>query len=108
MPLFHLDLYRIKDSAEARDTGLEDYIGNEGVTLIEWPSRAEEVLPDDCITVRISGRGDTAMYLDSEDLDSEKADSNKNSTLASPSTESTRTITIIYPEPGIQSGRPKP
>lgn len=46
LPLFHFDVYRISDPDEMLDVGLEEYLyAGEGVCLIEWPSRIEELLP---------------------------------------------------------------
>lgn len=42
LPLFHADLYRLETPA-ALDLGLEDYLEDEGVTVVEWGER----LPDD-------------------------------------------------------------
>lgn len=42
LPLFHADLYRLETTA-ALDLGLEDYLEDEGVTVVEWGER----LPDD-------------------------------------------------------------
>lgn len=38
-PLYHLDLYRLKNPAEVWELGLEDML-DEGICLIEWPERA--------------------------------------------------------------------
>jgi tRNA threonylcarbamoyladenosine biosynthesis protein TsaE len=43
--LYHVDLYRIESSAEAFALGLEDYIYDEGVTVIEWAERAKDIMP---------------------------------------------------------------
>lgn len=43
--LFHFDLYRIKNPQELLDIGLEDYLQPHVVCLIEWPERAEQILP---------------------------------------------------------------
>jgi tRNA threonylcarbamoyladenosine biosynthesis protein TsaE len=45
LPLFHLDLYRIKSEKEAIDIGLEEYIPSNGVTIIEWPEWISSILP---------------------------------------------------------------
>lgn len=45
MPLFHADLYRIKDTHEAEMLGLEEYFDRGGITVIEWAERAPELLP---------------------------------------------------------------
>jgi len=38
LPLFHIDLYRLEGGA-ALDLGLEDYLEDDGVTVIEWGER---------------------------------------------------------------------
>src|SRR5258705_2163521 len=43
-PIAHLDLYRLSGPAEAAELGFEEAAGR-GVTIIEWPERAEELLP---------------------------------------------------------------
>lgn len=43
-PLYHVDLYRLKDETELLDLGLLDMIET-GVTVIEWPELAENLLP---------------------------------------------------------------
>ena len=46
IPLFHFDVYRIGDPEEMLDVGLDEYLDSEeGVCLIEWPSRIAELLP---------------------------------------------------------------
>ncbi|MFO8144397.1 MAG: tRNA (adenosine(37)-N6)-threonylcarbamoyltransferase complex ATPase subunit type 1 TsaE, partial [Candidatus Syntrophosphaera sp.] len=43
-PLYHLDLYRLKNGEDLHDLGLFDFLEN-GVTLIEWPELAVGVIP---------------------------------------------------------------
>ncbi|MBM4399687.1 MAG: tRNA (adenosine(37)-N6)-threonylcarbamoyltransferase complex ATPase subunit type 1 TsaE, partial [Candidatus Cloacimonetes bacterium] len=43
-PLYHVDLYRLKDESELLDLGLLDMIES-GITVIEWPELAENFLP---------------------------------------------------------------
>lgn len=52
--VFHFDLYRLESAAEAMDIGFEDYIDDPAnVCLIEWPDRAEELLPSDILRLRL-------------------------------------------------------
>jgi tRNA threonylcarbamoyladenosine biosynthesis protein TsaE len=53
LPLYHVDLYRLGNAAEAADLGIEDYLYGEGVTLVEWPGRAEGVLPSAHLVVSL-------------------------------------------------------
>jgi tRNA threonylcarbamoyladenosine biosynthesis protein TsaE len=39
MPLFHGDFYRLGDESELAELGLEEVMGKEGLTLIEWAGR---------------------------------------------------------------------
>lgn len=51
--LYHFDWYRIADPQELYDIGLDEFVGGDGVALIEWSQRAEEVLPEDHLRVVI-------------------------------------------------------
>jgi len=51
--LNHFDWYRIEDSQELYLAGLDEFIGNEGVTLIEWHERAPELLSDTYLEIII-------------------------------------------------------
>ncbi|MEM7620736.1 MAG: tRNA (adenosine(37)-N6)-threonylcarbamoyltransferase complex ATPase subunit type 1 TsaE [Pseudomonadota bacterium] len=46
----HYDFYRINEPSEVLELGLDDAM-NEGVTLIEWPEKASEYLPEDYINI---------------------------------------------------------
>ncbi len=45
LPVYHIDLYRIKTAEEAIAFGIEDYLPGAGVTVIEWPEKIEALLP---------------------------------------------------------------
>ena len=55
--LYHIDLYRVQSTAEARVTGLDDYIYGNGICVIEWAERMRELLPADRLWI-------TMRYLD--------------------------------------------
>ncbi len=54
LPLYHFDWYRIESPEELFESGLDEYIGTEGITLIEWHEKAPEILPNDCLEVIIT------------------------------------------------------
>lgn len=58
LPLFHLDLYRLADSADVIAGGLIDDRQTTGVTLVEWPDRMAALLPNARLDVVIDGSGD--------------------------------------------------
>ncbi len=45
LPLYHIDLYRVKSEKEAIGFGLEEYLPSAGVTVIEWPEMVMSLLP---------------------------------------------------------------
>lgn len=46
LPFYHFDVYRIEDAAEMEEAGYEDCFYGEGVSLVEWADRIEEILPE--------------------------------------------------------------
>lgn len=53
LALYHVDLYRLAGGADAAAIGLEDYLWGEGVTLVEWPDRADALLPPEYLSVSL-------------------------------------------------------
>lgn len=53
MPLYHFDVYRIEDSEEMDEIGFADMIYGDGVCLIEWAERINDILPESYISVTI-------------------------------------------------------
>lgn len=53
-PLIHIDLYRIEKDNELNDLGIENLIGNDNITIIEWAEKAKAYLTDDIIKVFIN------------------------------------------------------
>ncbi len=64
LPMFHLDLYRLGDAADALAGGLIDERQLEGVTLVEWAERLGEALPADRLDVVIAGTGDEPRRIE--------------------------------------------
>jgi len=54
IPLYHMDFYRLNDSGDVIDLGFEEYFYLDGLTVIEWSERAEDILPRDRISIVIS------------------------------------------------------
>ena len=46
LPLYHFDWYRVEDAEELYEIGAQEQLPGEGITLIEWAERAEELLPE--------------------------------------------------------------
>jgi tRNA threonylcarbamoyladenosine biosynthesis protein TsaE len=55
---YHFDLYRIKEPREWQDAGFRDLMGGNAVCLIEWPEKAQELLPPPDLLINLEFQGD--------------------------------------------------
>lgn len=53
VPLYHYDLYRLERPEDLFDLGFDD-ARFDGITLIEWPEKADEYLPKDALRITIA------------------------------------------------------
>lgn len=56
-PVYHADLYRLREAPELEDLGWEEFIYGKGISLLEWAEKIPEALPDERLEVRISWIG---------------------------------------------------
>jgi tRNA threonylcarbamoyladenosine biosynthesis protein TsaE len=52
--VYHFDFYRIENEMEALDIGIEEIIYGEAYCFMEWPSKIENLLPDNTVNVKIN------------------------------------------------------
>ena len=45
LPLFHADWYRIDDERELMKIGIDDYLAEEGIVVVEWADKFRSALP---------------------------------------------------------------
>ena len=55
--LYHFDLYRLDYPEELDDVGFDEYVGGDGIALIEWADKFPARMPEDVIRLDIC-RGD--------------------------------------------------
>lgn len=53
IPVYHIDLFRLKSIKEAYDLPIEDYFFGKHVTIIEWADKIESLLPPEHIRIDI-------------------------------------------------------
>ena len=53
LPLYHYDVYRIGDVDELEETGFYEYVGGDGVALIEWAELVKEEIPETAVWIKI-------------------------------------------------------
>lgn len=65
--IYHFDLYRLNDPDEFYAAGLDEFIGGDGIALIEWPEMAEiEPEPALNITLRRGASGEESREIEIE------------------------------------------
>jgi tRNA threonylcarbamoyladenosine biosynthesis protein TsaE len=52
--IFHIDLYRLKDEADAINAGVEDCLYSGNICFVEWPDKAPGLFDDNTMHVLIS------------------------------------------------------
>lgn len=63
-PLFHMDLYRLRNPSELYDLGLWEYYNGDGVCLVEWCDRFLDLWPDQALVLTIElGEGEKRTIL---------------------------------------------
>jgi tRNA threonylcarbamoyladenosine biosynthesis protein TsaE len=61
-PIYHVDLYRLEGERDLFSIGLDDFLGKEGVTIIEWSERLLTEFPE-AIIVEIKDAGEEKREL---------------------------------------------
>ena len=61
MPLFHMDVYRLDE--DSVDFGLDDYLNQEAVCIIEWPEIIENQLPEERLEIKFKVIDDNTRIL---------------------------------------------
>lgn len=64
LPLFHFDMYRLRDADDLFDIGWEDFLRRGGICAVEWSENIQEALEPDTIYVDIRrGVGENQRLL---------------------------------------------
>lgn len=56
--VIHFDLYRMSSAEEFLDAGFREYFNHQTICIVEWPEKAETVLPPPDINISLSVAGE--------------------------------------------------
>jgi tRNA threonylcarbamoyladenosine biosynthesis protein TsaE len=59
-PVWHFDFYRFNDPQEWEDAGFRDIFASPGLKLVEWPQKAEGLLPQADLDIAIAADSESA------------------------------------------------
>ncbi len=63
LTVFHLDAYRVQGPDDFDAIGFSELLEQEGVVIVEWPSRVMDLLPDNLRHVHIKPTGDETREI---------------------------------------------
>lgn len=64
MPLYHFDWYRLSDVEELYELSMDEYLYGDGISVIEWPSRGEEAIPESYLQVELIPLGEDERAIE--------------------------------------------
>ena len=68
IPLYHFDWYRLESSEELYELGMDEYLGGDGIAIVEWPGRCPDAVPENCLRIRIETEGENTRRISGEAL----------------------------------------
>jgi tRNA threonylcarbamoyladenosine biosynthesis protein TsaE len=60
--IYHVDLYRLQGVRDLYSVGLDDFMGNDGITVVEWSERLVGVV-NDAVEVAIEDAGEESRIF---------------------------------------------
>ena len=73
--IYHFDLYRLLDPEELEYMGIRDYFERTSVCLIEWPDKAQGLLPEADIRIALSySQNSRTVVIESSVLSQDELD----------------------------------
>lgn len=64
LALYHMDFYRLKNSAEIEDLGFEEFFYQSGLAVIEWPDKAKHLIPESRLYLMIRITGESSRIIE--------------------------------------------
>ena len=61
--LYHIDLYRLDDTLEVDDLGLEDYFEGDGLCAVEWADKAMDSFPAEHLLIEFETVGQESRRI---------------------------------------------
>jgi tRNA threonylcarbamoyladenosine biosynthesis protein TsaE len=63
LPIYHFDAYRLPSVAAFEELGAQEYFAGDGVCLVEWADRVQQVMPAERLDVHLTIVGETARRI---------------------------------------------
>jgi tRNA threonylcarbamoyladenosine biosynthesis protein TsaE len=63
VPVYHADLYRLDGPTDIEDIGLREFLGGDGVAVIEWAEKLDASLPAERVEIAIAHQTDEMRLI---------------------------------------------
>jgi tRNA threonylcarbamoyladenosine biosynthesis protein TsaE len=63
LSIWHFDLYRFANPREFEEAGFRDLLASPGLKLVEWPEKAQGVLPEPDVALHITALADDSRQV---------------------------------------------
>jgi len=61
--LYHFDLYRLDDTRQIAGIGYDEFLYGDGVAVVEWAERFEELMPEEYLGITLKIKGEDVREL---------------------------------------------
>ena len=66
-PLYHFDWYRLESSEELYELGMDEYLGGDGIAVVDWPGRCPDAVPESAVRIRMTAAGENERLIESDE-----------------------------------------
>lgn len=63
VPVYHADLYRLEGPTDIEDIGLREFLGGDGVAVIEWADKLEASLPMERLEITLAHQAEETRLI---------------------------------------------
>lgn len=64
LPVYHFDLYRLGNSEEIMGIGYEEYLYGEGLAVVEWAEKLEDLTPDEYLLIHFAHKKEDERLIE--------------------------------------------
>ena len=68
-PLYHFDWYRLESADELYELGMDEYLGGDGIAVVEWPEMCPDAVPEGALRIRLEAAGENERIIESGALE---------------------------------------
>ncbi len=66
VPFYHFAWYRLESEDELYELGMDEYLGGDGIAMVEWPERCRDAVPSDCLKLKLTVTGENSREITAE------------------------------------------